>query len=156
MPDYAIYLRLSSQSFNTITPTAFNVLGFYKISQKINNLLVVYMKEMKAAKSGSLDVRPTCSHAQLFPFGNWNPVLLGPAIIYCWLNMASLVGRVCGIVPQFFSVSTKRAVICSSRFENKRLLHVARWLLAGKGVGLASDVPCNLFDYVRYKYPIAC
>ncbi|XP_027037193.1 glycine cleavage system H protein-like [Pocillopora verrucosa] len=44
--------------------------------------------------------------------------------------MATFVSRACGIVPQFFSVSTKRVVICSSRVESKRLLHVGRCLLA--------------------------
>ncbi|KAJ7365144.1 hypothetical protein OS493_007793 [Desmophyllum pertusum] len=31
---------------------------------------------------------------------------------------------------QLFNLSTKRAVLCSSNVESKRLLHIARWLLA--------------------------
>ena len=50
--------------------------------------------------------------------------------------MATLAVKARRIVPQLFSVSTKRAVICSSRVESIRLLHVGRCLLAGKVLNL--------------------
>ncbi|KAL9976339.1 hypothetical protein ACROYT_G013629 [Oculina patagonica] len=44
--------------------------------------------------------------------------------------MAGLVRRASAILPQLCNLSSKRAVLCSSNFQSKRLLHVARQLLA--------------------------
>ena len=47
-------------------------------------------------------------------------------------SMAGVMRRSCAILPQLCNLSSKRAVLCSPNFQSKRLLHVARLLLAGK------------------------
>lgn len=53
-------------------------------------------------------------------------------------KMAGLARRTCGILPQLCNLSSKRAVLCSTSFQSKRLLHVARQLLAGKVMQIVS------------------
>ena len=47
-------------------------------------------------------------------------------------SMAGFLRRSAAVLPHVYNLSSKRAAICITNFQSKRLLHVARQLLAGK------------------------